>query len=91
MIGSLGASSESLVDEKGSLRGASQEPRARLLHAALDDANLQCENPQATSKLSHNTSITAKTERICTQQNYECRPRPQTEKYVRTARQAASG
>ena len=58
MIDSLGASLESVVDEKSSLRGASQEPRARLLHAALDDANLQCENPQATSN---------KTERICTQ------------------------
>ena len=75
MIGSLGALPESVVDVENSLRGASQEPRVlsqepeeiRLRHdAALeDDANLQCENPQAAtaSKLrSHITSITAKTE-----------------------------
>ncbi len=69
MIGSLGALPERVVDEKSSVRGASQEPRVRLRHAALDDAKLQCESAKAdTSKLrSNNTSVIVKTARICTQ------------------------
>jgi hypothetical protein len=69
MTGFVGASPVSVVDEKRRVRGASQGPRVRLRHAAaLDDAShLPCENPVATSKLrSHNTRITAKTERLCT-------------------------
>ena len=69
MIGFVGASPEPVVDEKRSVRGASQEPRVRLRHAAaLDDAKLQCENPKATSKLRRNNiSITAEAEHVCTQ------------------------